>query len=365
MADQAWGPLVTDPNQPGAPSYRPFRDRPSGIFIQQVMDAIRETGQPESIAALYRGKINRAETFRTLRKVTIDRRKRPNGDKAPCPRCGCDDKFLEGAFAWFPDLQFCAVIGRCCADHEALSEAEREFRWRKKRDDEEEYLLAGLPKLAAKAEALQLLLGRAGEALEIFRQFRRGAPAVHQHLRQIKNQRGGELAVIEKIEGAVSDVVGPAGFKRGSRVRSREIEFGPMVGLTAVSKDYNPVKQIETALRVLDSFDLRPTEEEALELICGWTESERHRSVAVAVLKELDRGSVKARDGLADFWAFFSRSNIERLNAYGTHSDCPMPFSASLESNKQRTLVTIIHRRLECRLSFASAVTDLDVGWPV
>src|SRR3981189_2522246 len=55
------------------------------------------------------------------------------------------NRFLTGSLVWFPDLQFCAFIGNCCANDDVLAEAEKERKWRERRDDEETYLLAALP----------------------------------------------------------------------------------------------------------------------------------------------------------------------------------------------------------------------------
>jgi hypothetical protein len=221
------------------------------------------------------------------------------------------DHFLEGVLAWFYELQFCAVIGHCCATHEALDEAEREFKWREKRDYEETYLLEGLPKLAAKLTALIRLRSPCGEALKLYRQFRKGAPAVHQHLRQLKAQHGGRLALVEILRGADTekdeDYTGPAGFRGrgGAPIETRDIDFGFIVGQTAVAKDYNPVKQLEETIRVLNTFGDPPTEEEALELITEHMTLPQRRA-AVAILQELDRGYAKVTNGLKDFWEFFT-----------------------------------------------------------
>lgn len=360
--------FVIDPKQPDAPPYRPFRERPSGVFIQMVAEHIKETGQPETIAGLYRGKIDRAANFRILRRIDIDRKKRPERDMAPCPRCGRDDKFLEGVLAWFPDLQFCAVIGHCCAAHEALTAAEKEFKAREKRDHEEMFLLAGLPRLAAKAIAFAQLRSPAEEATRIFRKFRKEMPEIHRHLRHLKAQQGGRLRLTEILRSAEdaeeSDYVGPAGFRGRGRgqVETREIEFGTLDGQTAVLKDYNPVKELDGVLRVLDSFDVRPNDEQALDLIIEMTE--RERRAAVAILKEVDRGHAKFVAKLADFWQFFSLRNVERLHSYGTDRESPLHFEVKHRAGRGRVLVTFTHRRAECRLLFADKFASFAAEWP-
>ena len=369
MLDELASALITDPKQPSAPPYLPVRDYPSGVFVDAVAKRIEETGEPEKIVALYRGKIDRAANYRKLRNIYIDQKKRPNGDKAPCPRCGYADKFLRGVLAWFPDLQFCAVIGHCCADHEALNEAEREYKHRKTQEFEEDYLLEGLPLFRRKAELLGQWRGPANEALRIYWEFRRGMPAVHQHLRDIKEHRRGELRLVQILRSAEdedSDYVGPAGFRGrgGSETDSRDIEFGRVAGLTAVSRTFNPVKDLETAVRVLESFGSLPDEEGALNLICDEMRDDAKRRAAVGILQELDKAYAKLADRVNDFWRFFTRTNIQRLNQYGTHSLNHLPFEASYRSENGWTLVLLEHRRVQCRLSFADKFASFSPEWP-
>lgn len=366
MKDCLSANLILDPDQPDAPPYRPFRTRPSGVWVQRVLDHIRKTGAPETFVGLYGGKIDRDARFFILRKVLIDRHKRPNGDKAPCSRCGCDDKFLDGALAWFPDLQFCSVIGHCCAAKEHVDEAEREYKWREKRDKDESYLLENLPKLYRKAAALDALRPSAAEARRIYRQFRHEMRELHQHLREIKSRRGGQLTVAQILRDTEtdSDYFGPAGFKgRGPReIESRDIELGVICGLTAVEKNYDPLKAIDEALRVIDSYEMRFTESAALNFITRMDEAKRH--AAVHIVKLADRHYSNISQKLSDFWSFFSRGNIELLHIYGTHPDGPLAFEASYQSDGERTLVTIRRRMQSCRLSFANELAEQTVNWP-
>jgi hypothetical protein len=193
-------------------------------------------------------------------------------------------------------------------------------------------------------------------------------PEIHQRLRHLKAQQGGRLRLVEILRSAEeedeSDYTGPAGFRgRGrGKVETRDVEFGTVDGQTAVLKDYNPIKELNEIVRVLDSFDSRPTEDEALELIVAM--DERRRRAAVAILKEVDRGYGKFTAKLSDFWHFFTRSNVERLHAYGAHSENPLPFEVAFRSGNGRTLVTFKHRRTECRLLFDDRFARFAVHWP-
>jgi len=160
---------------------------------------IKETAQPELIESLYRNHIPKDARFRVLKHlITVEGTKRPEGDHCPCPMC-TPNRFLTGSLVWFPDLQFCAFIGNCCANDDVLAEAEKERKWRERRDEEETYLLAALPLVGPKLTVLESLKSVALEATRSYRKIRAGVPLIHDQLRKIKQEYGGQLTLTEII----------------------------------------------------------------------------------------------------------------------------------------------------------------------
>src|SRR5258708_21118941 len=100
------------------------------------------------------------------------------------------NRFLTGSLVWFPDLQFCAFIGNCCANDDVLAEAEKERKWREKRDSEEDYLLASLPLVAPKGTVLETLKPVALAAVRAYRQLRHTLPLATEQLRTMKHHHG-------------------------------------------------------------------------------------------------------------------------------------------------------------------------------
>src|SRR6476660_3047696 len=197
---------MSDDEQDGAKSssskvkllpWRPFKDRPTGIWVDETVARIYETAQPELIESLYRNHIPKDSRFRVLRHlITVNGAKRLDGTFCPCPMC-TPNRFLTGSLVWFPDLQCCAFIGNCCADDDVLAEAEKERTWREQRDSEESYLLEALPLVATKLTILEGLKPVALEAMRAYRKFRNILPQVHEQLRKIKHQYGGQLTLTE------------------------------------------------------------------------------------------------------------------------------------------------------------------------
>jgi hypothetical protein len=78
-------------------AYSPKLDRkPNTILQKEWLTTIAETGQPELIPALNHGRIPKNTKYEILARVHINRKKRPNRDKAPCPMC-TKNRFLRGS----------------------------------------------------------------------------------------------------------------------------------------------------------------------------------------------------------------------------------------------------------------------------
>jgi hypothetical protein len=354
---------------PAAPPYRRFRTAPTGEFVKTVIEHIKATGQPETFDGLYRGRLPSDAKYRIIWRITIDQKKRPEGDRAPCPMC-TPNRFLSGCLVWLYELQVVAVIGHCCADH--AEEAEREFEARELKQQEEDFIWTALPHVPAKIDTLAKLMPAAMEALRIHRRFRRSSPSIQQHLRAIKDRGGARLRVFEIIKTADpdedtegSDYFGPKGYRgRGkSETETRDIDLGMMVGTTALIRDYNPVKEVEDLGRVLASLESGSTEESALEFIVELNDKQRH--AASVLLQDVDKRYPKILRRLADFAVFFSPASIKLLNSYGQHPLNPFRFEAERGTLAGQARVTFRCHKQECTIVIAPQIHNIDFAWDI
>src|ERR1700730_1326666 len=347
--------------------WRPFKDRPAGIWIDATAQRIKETAEPERIESLFRNQIPKDAKFRTLKHlITIDGKKRPKGDNAPCPMCP-PNRFLTGSLVWFPDLQFCAFIGNCCANDDVLAEAEKERKWRERRDDEESYLLAALPLVGPKLTLLESLKPVALEAVRSYRKIRTGVPLVHDQLRKIKQQYGGQLTLTQIIRDEANqndDYFGPAGFKgRGKdAVETRDHTFGSFTGHIAVIKDYDPLKELETMHRKLLAIAAHGSEDEALNSIVKMTENERH--IAVVILKDVDETINKFRARLMDLASFYTRENAANFNAFFTSELNNIYYKVEFDNIRGQPRLTFKRGSSTYELHRGSWANKLDFSWP-
>jgi hypothetical protein len=345
-------------------TYRPVLDWPSSIFIQNVIAHLKTHAQPETCDLLYRNRIPKTTKFRIVQRIELGGRKRPDGDLAPCPMC-TTNRFLSGALVYLPDMLCCAVIGHCCASKEARDEAEREYRWRTRRDHEQSLLLETLPIVPKRLEALGKLRPAAEEARRIYRKFRKDVPTVHGHLREIRYRRGGYLVVTELVEGDKENDIqthGPRGLGRQGAEQTKEIEFGTIIGQTAVIKDYNPVRELDQAIRLLSSLELTPTEDLALDFIVSM--DEKQRRAAVAIIEGADAARSKLVGRLHDFSKFFSKENIELIHDYGNYPNNPMRIDASFDLVRGQRRVSINHYEERFLVLIGSQLFDINFEWP-
>ena len=56
--------------------WRPFKDRPTGIWIEETVQRIKQTAEPEGIESLFRNQIPVDAKFRTLKHLIFTRRRR-------------------------------------------------------------------------------------------------------------------------------------------------------------------------------------------------------------------------------------------------------------------------------------------------
>lgn len=347
--------------------WRPFNDRPLGIWIDETVARIKETAQPELIESLYRNHIPKSARFRVLKHlITVDGTKRPEGDSCPCPMC-TPNRFLTGSLVWFPDLQCCAFIGNCCANDDVLAEAEKERKWREKRDSEESYLLEALPLVAPKLTVLESLKPVALEAVRSYRKFRNTLPQVHDQLRKMKQHYGGQLTLTEIIRDESEendDYFGPNGFKgRGKDgVESRDHTFGTFSGHIAVIKDYNPVKELENIHRSLLSVAADSYGQEALDFISDMTEKQRH--AAVVILRNVEDSIVKFKARLQDLASFYTRENAEMLNKFFTHELNSIYYRVEFTSFRSQPTLRFKKEASNYDLIRGTWANKLDFDWP-
>jgi len=339
---------------------REFRARPLPMFVEDVREHVRATGQPETHPDLFIGPIDRKEEFEILSRIFVSKRKRPNLDMAPCPMC-TPDKFLDGRLCWFPKREIVAVIGHCCADHATNIEAKKRFRRLEDRDYEEGYLLAALPLVPGKLRQLEALRETACEARRLNRLIRKQAPGLKDAIVQA-TQRDGRLLVTVELQAALTGT-GPAGFRPGGMI-DETLDFGVLRGLPLFAAAFHPEKQLDELLRYLEPWAVGETEEKAIDAICEMDEAQRHQGYTV--LSDIDHrryGRLAAQ--LTECAAFFEDSNIERLERWGQHPANPKRLHAKRKHIQGITRYVIGDGRSEARLVPDSALFQAPPEWTV
>jgi hypothetical protein len=304
------------------------QQQPTPAFEDEFREWVRRTGCPEDFPGLHPGPILKTEPFIKLVPIEVEKAKRVGRGKIPCAMCQ-PDKFYSGSLVYLPHLRATAIIGHCCADKENAAEANREYKVRKTKEREENYLLEKIPFVPQALAAIRQARPAAQEASHVYRHFRKNGAEFFNPLKLI-NKAGGNLTVEEVVR---TNQVGPAGYRsRGSKNDVRTISFGVLDGGICFLSDYNPVRELDAVERNLKRHACGKDPNSALDYIVTLKDNDRH--AAYVELTEAHRGFLKFRGRLADFFAFFEGANIERVNRWGVHPANTNGFSASLVRRK-------------------------------
>lgn len=173
-----------------------FSQRPSPEMVKNFMRHIEVTGRPETFNGTFKDRINKNERFEIVKKFTIDQSKRGDDTLADCPMCR-SNQYLKGLLVWFPEKQFIAAIGHCCANKENQAEAKREFEHKEQVKFEEDYLEAHIPLVPQYICAIESLLPAARAATLLYKEFRRADNDIWKVLSPLR-KLGGEVLPIVK-----------------------------------------------------------------------------------------------------------------------------------------------------------------------
>lgn len=294
-------------------SYRHFKERPSQVFIDQVCEHIARTGQPETHRELFRGRLDKAESFLQLCKIEIDPRQRPERDLAPCPRCHSPNKFKHGWLIYLPERGAVAVVGKECATGEAQAAAQLEWQAREQRTRDEDYLLSAVPQLPSWLAQIELLGTVARQAADFARRFRTEGKEHFDRLRAAR-ANGGQLSVTQVLE-RLAD--GPRGIRTaGSTVDTVEHHVGSLQGATLVNPRFDPVRDLEEVATLIKAH-VQSDDEAAFYYVVEMTEELRNK--LAAKLKDAAKKGKGVATALADCRLFFSEHNIRTMSEWGQH----------------------------------------------
>jgi hypothetical protein len=177
-----------------------FSNRPSNELIEAFLQHVRETGEPECFPSITTSKPapNSRPVF--LRQFSIERKRRRDGDMAPCPICSpASPKYLhDGYLAWYPDECVIRAIGPECGDAvfggTQYAQAKTIFDLVERERLAVEFLQKNLPKALSMLVALRALEEPAAEAERLHQQLRKGGPRILAKLREMKST-GGAISV--------------------------------------------------------------------------------------------------------------------------------------------------------------------------
>jgi len=305
-----------------------FSTKPSDAIIDAFLQSVRDTGEPETFPSITTTKPPPDSKPVFLRRFSIDRKCRRDGEMAPCPICSpASPKYLhEGYLTWYPDEQVIRAIGPECGDAvfggTQYAEAKAAFDLVERERLAVEFLQKNLPKTLSMLVALRSLEDAAVEAERLHEQMRRGAPRIHAKLRHMKSA-GGAISVSivrEKTKKDDARSIGPRGFgKADSDYDSTEEVFGHLPDTTALYAKFEPIVELRELLNRLTDLPQLQSTDDAFLWACDASESLERLETAVEVLRDCAAGYVRLADRLDRFAEFFSVKLFNQLDQWGQH----------------------------------------------
>lgn len=306
-----------------------YPSRPDSTLIAAFLDHVRETGSPETFPTICRTKppVNSKPEF--LSYFDIDRKKRPNGDEAPCPICSpTSPKFLyDGCLVWYPDEGVIRAIGPECGDSifggTMYADARDRFDRTERERRASEFLERNYPKLLQMLVALEAIRPATLEAARLYADFKRKAPAIQKEFRKINNRDSGTLKVTVVQERVANDnrVEGPRGFgKTDSEYDSHDEIIGQLPNCTLFLSRFDPVaerREIEDLLMAMPRFT---SDYETFSWICDLSEQIETLEAAGDVLRRAAEMYARLVKRLDRVTMLFSNEVFQRLDAWGQHS---------------------------------------------
>jgi hypothetical protein len=296
------------------PPYRVFNERPLPTLCREVEAHVAKTGQPETFPGIFTGDLKKDEPFAKLLELRIDRLKRPDGDRAPCPMCHSPNKFIEGWLVYLERLHAIAVIGTECASKDTRTSADRDWRERQSQLTEEAYLEAIIPQLGSWLAILDRVGTVVTETDSLLRGFRSKGKSFFKALAPARTASG-LLVVTQEVKRRVG---GPRAMRTsGSTVETRDIPLGRIRGLKALDPRFSP-ERAEEAVRDLILPHVRTSEEAMVDYITG---PAMQRKTAYRELRKAEDSLQTLLVDLEDCRSFFTDDNIAVIAEWARHPD--------------------------------------------
>jgi hypothetical protein len=293
------------------------------VFCREVEAHVAQSGEPETFPGIYTADLRKEEPFIKLLEIAVDPRKRPQGDRAPCPMCHSPNKFTKGWLVYLERLQAVAVIGTECASHDTRTSADKEWRDRAAQLKEEEYLEATIPQLPQWLAVVAKAAPAAEAATTLLKGFRSKGKLFFKLLAPAKAPHG--RLVVSEVIAARSE--GPRGMRTsGSNVDTRDIPVGTIRGLKALDTRFTPTRELDS-VRDLILPHVCDGEEALVNYITG---SPLQRKRAYQELRKAEQALRSFLADLRDCRLFFSEDNLAVIAEWAEHPLAARPFKVGI-----------------------------------
>lgn len=311
----------------------PYATKPDRSIEEALRKHIKETGTPESFSGMILKPLPPDATPElVLRNYTIDRRKRADGQYAPCAQC-CPNapKYLTGGVMWCPQDGWMRQFGCDCVEKAIGGLAYREMN--RQRDqleaerDADDFLLSHW-------QCVSRLRTYVRDALLVADALVKNRDTIDNKLRgwrsAVRNaarSSEGQLVIMRRRRIERDDAgerIGPRGFGGSDGYESVPDVIGPFVGRIVFSMDFDPTSWVRD-IEGLIPEGIWDTGEAAFEVVAPWSMSRRVEKVRK--LREAMSQTVIVSRKLEEGRQFFTAEALRRLGSWGADREAALPFT--------------------------------------
>ena len=297
------------------------------LFEARAKQILKGTHNPEGLEGVTWHKPLKGAVPVLVFDIVLDRAKRADGRPAPCPIC-CprSPKYLNGAFAWFPDEGVYRCIGIECiatlCGADAAYKVRKDFDIAKTLEADYEFAFENIDKAPATKDYLSALSPAAGHVDQLRREL--GKSHVRGDLLKLLKQHDGRLVGwdtrrVERFNAAKQEME-----ERTERV---PILYGTLTGVEAWTKGPHLAHDLAVQIGRTSIYCIRDAQQRVLD-----SRNDRH---SLAAFRDMVYAAQRMRQRVLTevqgVLAFFTEDNFRRIDKYGSDHRNPENFYAAVK----------------------------------
>ena len=237
-----------------------------------------------------------------------------------------------------------------------MSRAQKATKYRADQAQLEDFIVGALPKVRTSLDQLNSLAPTAEQAQRIHHKLRSNGRYFYESLRVPR--RNGQL----KLETILSESRALAYEPILARGGVGSVYFGEFWGSKLFQAQFSPHDDLNRIILDCSSLPRAPDQLEAIDALGKMTD--KHKNEIEHKIRTICINFKKLSRNLEEFYSFFDKGHILRLNQWASHPQNPMPFSCEFREHTTTVGVELFGGQDRVSLSKSSVQESLPAVLP-